>query len=364
MARPSAASSRIEPSEMPANSRPARSPQASLYCTARRLFCAATRMSPSASVTAAESSVRLLGLLDSRRRRIAARRAPLSPLFISIPAAATSSSERISGSRSACSAFFTSGNRVASAPSASTLAAPSRVAASVDSSFNAASASSTAARRRLLTTTSLFFPSISTSPSAKRASTPAAAASPSATSAPMASSFWSLSPLASFCSAARSSARALPQPKKKRAASAALLFSNSTLLFRGHQRRLVLLLFVAGNERAPRLALDRTRRLPDHVELAVGLHFADEHRLVQVVVLLVHLRGNARGRLEGLAGHRRAHLGDVEALRLLGRLLPHVDADVGRLHRVVGQRLGGVRELFRLGIGGPLGYPGIVHRVL
>jgi hypothetical protein len=40
---------------------------------------------------------------------------------------------------------------------------------------------------------------------------------------------------------------------------------------------------------APRLGLDRAGRLPDHVELAVGLDLADEHRLVQVVVLLVHL---------------------------------------------------------------------------
>ena len=65
--------------------------------------------------------------------------------------------------------------------------------------------------------------------------------------------------------------------------------------------RLVLLLVVAGDERAPRLGLHRALGLPHHVELAVGLHFADEHRLVQVVVLLVHLRGDARGRLEGLA---------------------------------------------------------------
>src|SRR5213595_352741 len=67
--------------------------------------------------------------------------------------------------------------------------------------------------------------------------------------------------------------------------------------------RLILLALVLGDEGAPRLRLDRARRLPHHVELAVGLHFADEHRLVQVMVLRVHRRREAARRLERLAGH-------------------------------------------------------------
>ena len=59
-------------------------------------------------------------------------------------------------------------------------------------------------------------------------------------------------------------------------------------------RRARRLLVVAFDVRAPRLGLDRARRLPHHVELAVGLDLADEHRLVQVVVLLVHRRDDAR----------------------------------------------------------------------
>src|SRR5690242_19972316 len=46
-----------------------------------------------------------------------------------------------------------------------------------------------------------------------------------------------------------------------------------------HLRGLVLLALVLGDERAPRLRLHGTRRLPHHVELAVGLDLADEHRL-------------------------------------------------------------------------------------
>ena len=114
-----------------------------------------------------------------------------------------------------------------------------------------------------------------------------------------------------------------------------LLTSSAATLHLG----LVLLALVLGDVGAPRLGLDRARRLPHHVELAVGLDLADEHRLVQVVVLLVHLRRDAARRLEGLAGHRGDHLVGVGALGLLDRLRPHVDADVGGFHRVVGQRL-------------------------
>lgn len=103
--------------------------------------------------------------------------------------------------------------------------------------------------------------------------------------------------------------------------------------------RLVRLGRIAFDVRAPWLGFHRAGRLPDHVELAVGLDLADEHRLVQVVVLLVHLRQDARRRLEGLAGHGGNHLVGVGRFGFFNRLLPHVDADIGRFHRVVGQRL-------------------------
>ena len=56
----------------------------------------------------------------------------------------------------------------------------------------------------------------------------------------------------------------------------------------------LLLAFVAGNERAPRLRTDRALGLPDHVELTVALDLADHHRLVQMVVGLVHRRVRSR----------------------------------------------------------------------
>ena len=57
--------------------------------------------------------------------------------------------------------------------------------------------------------------------------------------------------------------------------------------------RNVLLLVVAGDVGAPGLGANRALGFPHHVELAVSLHFADEHRLVQVMVLLVHLGDEA-----------------------------------------------------------------------
>ena len=64
------------------------------------------------------------------------------------------SSARIAGSLSLSSAFFTSGSIDSSALPASSFAAASRVAASGDASFVAASAACTAPRSRLFTTTS------------------------------------------------------------------------------------------------------------------------------------------------------------------------------------------------------------------
>src|ERR1700737_3170733 len=65
---------------------------------------------------------------------------------------------------------------------------------------------------------------------------------------------------------------------------------------------------VAGGERAPGPGADRTAGLPDHVELAVRLDLADHHRLPEVMVGLVHLESEPRGRGEGLAGHGFANV--------------------------------------------------------
>src|SRR4051812_30040193 len=59
---------------------------------------------------------------------------------------------------------------------------------------------------------------------------------------------------------------------------------------------------------APWIGSDRAWRLPHNLELAVSLHFADEHWLVQVMVFLVHCRGEATWSLEGLTCHGGDHL--------------------------------------------------------
>src|SRR6267142_6549525 len=379
MARPSAASSRIEPSEMPANARPSHSPQTRRFSTASRLMRASRRMSGSASPTSSRSSVFEFGLEERPRVRIAASRASRESALSCMPAAMISSTPRISVSVSFASAFSISGYIARSAPPASTLAEARRSALSGESRFSTASASPIAPRRRLFATTSsrsggsalsapvkgstalsprtisTRLPEVCISPAASAFSTPTAFASPSATSAAIASMRSSPSPNASLSTAARSSAHAGKDMKKAATKAAFFILERTLHLLVGHQRGLVLLLVVARDERAPGLGLDRPLGLPHDVELAVALHLADEHRLVEVVVLLVHLGGDARGRHEGLARHRRGHLVDVEALRLLDRLLPHVHADVGGFHRGVGQRLVLVPgDVLRLGIGGPL----------
>src|SRR5690606_38004913 len=115
-----------------------------------------------------------------------------------------------------------------------------------------------------------------------------------------------------------------------------------------------LLAFIAGNVRTPRLGADRPLALPHHVELAVRLDLADVDRLVQVVVGLVHLHGEAVRRLEGLAAQVVLYGIDVSCAGLLDRLLPHVDANVVGCERVIGACRAGIGQSARLWIGAPL----------
>src|SRR5882672_5322329 len=92
------------------------------------------------------------------------------------------------------------------------------------------------------------------------------------------------------------------------------------------------------DELAPGLGADETLRAPHFLELAVGEDLADDDRLLQVVVLLVHLHPAARGQ-EVLARDGLADGVHVGGARLLARLPPDVDPDIGGLHRIVGDAL-------------------------
>src|SRR5882724_11182248 len=206
------------------------------------------------------------------------------------------------------SAFFTNGSIAGSAPPASSLAAAKRAPRSGETSLSAASALPSSRRRPA-------FPPSSRPGQALRTRT-----SPERKSALSEEFAW----------------------MEKGPPQRPLAYCRQKKELLGDDRLavgFVLLLVVAGDERAPGFCLHRARGLPYHVELAVGFHFADEHRLVQVVVLRIHHRGDPRGRFECLPGHRGDHIVDVGGLRLLDRLFPHVDPDPSRLHRVVGEGL-------------------------
>ncbi|MNF23590.1 hypothetical protein D3C84_41740 [compost metagenome] len=85
---------------------------------------------------------------------------------------------------------------------------------------------------------------------------------------------------------------------------------------------------------------------------------------MQVVVGLVHGQGVAGRRGKGLAGQGFADFVDVGGLGFFRRLRPHVDADVGGFHRVVGHRFVGARQVVFLGVGFPVIDELLVHRVL
>src|SRR3989338_5189434 len=112
------------------------------------------------------------------------------------------------------------------------------------------------------------------------------------------------------------------------------------------------------------LCLDWATGLPDNLKLAISLDFTNEYRLVQVVISCIHLHCEAAGRLEGLAAHCGNNLVHIGGAGLLDGLLPHVDPDIGGLHRIVGQGLAGAGEIFLPGINGPFFLPLIIGRVL
>src|ERR1700739_1018767 len=68
----------------------------------------------------------------------------------------------------------------------------------------------------------------------------------------------------------------------------------------------VRLIFVAWNKWAPRLGSNWFLCFPDNAELAVGPHFSDHHRLVEMVVS-IHFQDEATRRFERLADHCIAH---------------------------------------------------------
>ena len=104
--------------------------------------------------------------------------------------------------------------------------------------------------------------------------------------------------------------------------------------------------------------------LPHHVELTVILNLANHHRLVQVVVGLVHGQGVTRRRGKGLTGHGFADFVDVRGFGFFSGLRPHVDAHVSGFHRVVGHRFIGARQVVGLGVGFPVIHKFFVDGVL
>src|SRR5690606_38542635 len=89
-----------------------------------------------------------------------------------------------------------------------------------------------------------------------------------------------------------------------------------------------------GDVLAPRLSADRTFGLPHDVELTITLDLADVDRLVQVVILAIHRQLEAARGLDDLAADRLPYCVDIRGAGLERRLRPHLDPDVGRLHRI------------------------------
>src|SRR6266850_876969 len=361
-ASPSAASSRTLPRLIPLNTNPALSARRNDASTPRTARSSAVRTAGSLS-TASRSASSLLVIAPGTRSScaMAARRRLLSGAeSASIPWVVRSAS-RTRGSDSRWSAASTAGSRSVSGACSSARAASRRRSGSGADISRPRRARCSDRRRRLLMVTfsrssvggtdapesaSLNAPSrsIRTAPSGAAWSLPSRSArktlaepgSPVATSAASASSRSGWLPRAILSRTPASSASATV----KAARTLTVTPAAPALAFRP--------LLVPGDEGAPRLCADRGARLPHHVELPVRLHLADVDRLPEVVVRLVHLQREPRRRGEGLSGHCLAHVVDLRAAGFLHGLRPHVHADVGRLHRIVGDARVAAGELVLL----------------
>ena len=86
----------------------------------------------------------------------------------------------------------------------------------------------------------------------------------------------------------------------------------------------------------------------NHRELPIRLDFAYHHRLCHVVVAK-HFHLVTRRRFDPAADHSLAYCVDVGRSRLLDRLHPHVEQDVGGFHWVVGDAFGVLGVVVPLG---------------
>ena len=179
MARPSAASSRIEPRLSPVNSTPSRSPQARLASMWAMARCSAAFTSASGSSARRWLSSSLTsGLRCAPSASAAARRWLLSSLASQVAARTSSSCARTAGDFSLAKAASISGKRDASGSLSSARAAARRTGSWALPSCSAACAASSAARIRLLLITS----SASAGSAAAAPVTGSCARSPSTTS--------------------------------------------------------------------------------------------------------------------------------------------------------------------------------------
>src|SRR5690554_1958988 len=382
IASPSAASSRMEPSDRPENTMPtpcAKATRRSMdwmeSAAAARTDSSGSRQLPAASRSTSGSSMASTTREDEvPSASAAARRSAGSAEASCTRAMACVTRSRTASPGSPASTRRNSGSSASDGFSASVRAAASRSPSLPVSSVSPARAVDAARRRRLLSRTmptaaastssaspvarSMTCPprTITARPStvpkrpSSSASTTSTADGPAVASASMAAMRAEKSDAASpSTSSGASAAWAVPAPSASSSAQRHNSVRNMTEPLEnvkppgvaasatpGVKGLQALLGLVALDERTPRLGADRLLGLPDDVELTVLAHLADQHRLVQVVVGLVHRQREAGRRLEGLAAHGLDDLVGVGGAGLLDRLLPHVDADVGGLHRVVG----------------------------
>src|SRR6188508_1794668 len=93
---------------------------------------------------------------------------------------------------------------------------------------------------------------------------------------------------------------------------------------------------------APGFRFDQSFGPVNDLELAVLENFTDQHRLMRVLIGFIH-HDLAAWRQELLPIDRLTHLVDFNGTSLLNRLLPHIDAEICGLDRIVGDSVFSIR---------------------
>src|SRR5450830_559636 len=91
----------------------------------------------------------------------------------------------------------------------------------------------------------------------------------------------------------------------------------------------------------------------DDAKLSIRFDFTDHDWFVQMMIRCIHHEFKARWRFKGLTTHRGNHFVGICRLRFFYRLLPHIDTNIRRFHRIIRYDRSCIRQFLCSSVGFP-----------